>query len=47
MVFKEKQLAQGWISAKVIISSSSLLQTYFYLRKELASKTELPQQEHF
>lgn len=39
MVHKKKELAQGWISANTV-SSSGLLQTYFYLRKELISQTE-------
>lgn len=39
MVHKKKKLAQGWISANTV-SSSGLLQTYFYLRKELISQTE-------
>lgn len=39
MVHKKKELAQGWISADTV-SSSGLLQTYFYLRKELISQTE-------
>lgn len=39
MVHNKKELAQGWISANNV-SSSGLLQTYFYLRKELISQTE-------
>lgn len=39
MVHKKKELAQGWISANTV-SSSGLLQTYFYLRKELISQTK-------
>lgn len=39
MVHKKKELAQGRISANAV-SSSGLLQTYFYLRKEFISQTE-------